>query len=318
MRAKFMMFQALSTLVLWNCDSRPQVDHKLEPGPAPDANGEVTEIEPEQNITGQATEVQPEATVPIPVYQLNFDKLPAGKRYRINGLSVEAACGPDESSCLKVEYVPNQRGSPVLQFRDALPPAREYTLSYSVKFDKDFDFARGGKLPGFAPEKHTTGCRPIEADGWSSRLMWRSEGALEIYSYDQNRASRCGEEYQAKGFRFERDRYYRVTQHLKLNAPADQINGYSSLYVDGILVARSEKLQYRKVDSPDTLIKYFFFSTFFGGDDDSWSPNDTVHAYFDDFIVYSGFYLEAAKKTQDYSNLLFSGDHPCAGAEGSC
>jgi hypothetical protein len=297
MRAKFLLLHAMTVLSLGNCSSRPQVVTDADPGegPVPEIEGGDGETTLGPETPDELLAVSPDAA-PVPVYQQNYNRLEAGKRYRIPGLTVEAACGPDGSHCLKVSYVPNERGSPVLQFKEAILPAREYTLSYSVKFDQAFDFVRGGKLPGFAPENHTTGCQPIEADGWSSRLMWRSQGALEIYSYDQNRSSRCGEEYRAKGFQFAKDRFYRITQHLVLNAPADTANGQSRLYVDGKLVASSGNLQYRKTDSPDTLIKYVFFSTFFGGDDDSWSPETTVYAYFDDLVVYPGFYLDAKAK----------------------
>jgi hypothetical protein len=286
---KCLLLPTMSLLFLWNCSSRPA---KPVTEPSPHGNPE-TESDTDHTIAARPPEAGPDQVLPPrPVYELNFDQLETGKRYRLSNLTVEPDCGPDGSNCLKVAYVPNERGSPVLQFKEALPPAQEYSLSYAVKFDKDFDFVRGGKLPGLAPENHTTGCKPIESDGWSSRLMWRSKGAFEIYSYDQNRASRCGEEYEAEGFQFAKDRYYRVTLHLVVNAPADKANGYSELYVDGKLLAKSGMLQYRKIDSPDTLIKYFFFSTFFGGDDDTWSPDDTVYAYFDDFTVYPGFYLE--------------------------
>jgi hypothetical protein len=56
-------------------------------------------------------------------------------------------------------------------------------LTYDLAFDSDFDFVRGGKLPGLRGGNGTTGCSGGEAsDGancFTARLMWRENGAGE-------------------------------------------------------------------------------------------------------------------------------------------
>lgn len=84
---------------------------------------------------------------------------------------------------------------------DKVRPAKAYTLSYDIYFDKGFDFARGGKLPGLAAAVADSGCTDDASDkrgpdNWSVRLMWRANGRMELYSYDQSRvAGKCGNRY---------------------------------------------------------------------------------------------------------------------------
>jgi hypothetical protein len=77
-------------------------------------------------------------------------------------------------------------------------PAMAYTLSYSVYFEPGFDFAKGGKLPGLASAAFDSGCTEDgnakrSGSNWSERIMWRENGRIEMYSYDQSRPSgNCG------------------------------------------------------------------------------------------------------------------------------
>jgi len=79
-------------------------------------------------------------------------------------------------------------------------PSKAYTLSYQMYFEPGFDFAKGGKLPGLAAAAFDSGCTEDGSDkrqtsNWSERLMWRANGRLQLYSYDQSRASgSCGVE----------------------------------------------------------------------------------------------------------------------------
>ncbi len=59
--------------------------------------------------------------------------------------------------------------------------ARSVTFAYSVFFPSDFDWVKGGKLPGLYGGR--TGCSGGDAadDCFSTRLMWRTRGAGELY-----------------------------------------------------------------------------------------------------------------------------------------
>src|SRR3546814_7289490 len=57
-------------------------------------------------------------------------------------------------------------------------------LHYRVRFPSDFEFAKGGKLPGlYAGEAPSGGEKVSGKDGWSIRLMWREDGEGELYEY---------------------------------------------------------------------------------------------------------------------------------------
>jgi hypothetical protein len=77
-------------------------------------------------------------------------------------------------------------------------PSKAYTLSYDLYFEPGFDFAKGGKLPGLAAAAFDSGCTEDgnakrQPSNWSERLMWRANGRLQLYSYDQSRPSgSCG------------------------------------------------------------------------------------------------------------------------------
>lgn len=63
-------------------------------------------------------------------------------------------------------------------------------MSYSVYFSEDFDFVKGGKLPGLyggASEDEAKSCSGGRQDNrgrcFSARMMWRKEGMGELYNY---------------------------------------------------------------------------------------------------------------------------------------
>jgi len=49
-------------------------------------------------------------------------------------------------------------------------PSNEYYLDYEVAFDSDWDWVKGGKLPGLIGGSHTSGCEAIVTSGWSARF----------------------------------------------------------------------------------------------------------------------------------------------------
>ncbi len=121
-------------------------------------------------------------------------------------------------------------------------PSKAYTLTYKVYFEPGFDFAKGGKLPGLAARAFDSGCTENgsakrSGSRWSVRLMWRANGRVELYSYDQSRPSgSCGistlidevegdPPYEVPGsippgstkFRFKPGVWYAITLAVKVN-----------------------------------------------------------------------------------------------------
>lgn len=72
----------------------------------------------------------------------------------------------------------------------------EATVEYKVRVDEDFDFKRGGKLPGFCGGSSPMGGRNT-TDGFSARVMWRELGMMTQYVYylDKDAAKQWGQDF---------------------------------------------------------------------------------------------------------------------------
>jgi hypothetical protein len=200
--------------------------------------------------------------------------------------------GTDSSKALKVYYLGNERGSKrVIKTMPLSHAMSSATLSFAVKFCEGFDFAKGGKLHGFAPENPVTGGSPIEPDGWSARAMWGKGGQIKTYVYHQGMKGKYGDAKPAPAFRFESGRYYRLSYRLTLNQPASASNGEFSIWVNDEQVVKHSDLQLRASENASTLIHQFMFNTFHGGNSPEWAPRDTKGnfkrdcAYFDNIRI---------------------------------
>ncbi|TCD71233.1 hypothetical protein EIP91_011711 [Steccherinum ochraceum] len=169
-------------------------------------------------------------------------------------------------------------------------------VSYEVAVDSSFPFVKGGKLPGLRGGPEPDGCSGGNAANgtncFSSRVMWRTSGQGEVYGYFPNdeSSSICsqnqvicnsdgfGTSLDRGSFQFTPAQWGRVTMLVRLNSPVNSVNGQVELYFNNVLAANFSDIEYRS--SSVINVGGFYFSTFFGGNDASWAPNDTTHAYF--------------------------------------
>ncbi|KAI0271779.1 hypothetical protein BGY98DRAFT_922818 [Russula aff. rugulosa BPL654] len=184
-----------------------------------------------------------------------------------------------------------------------LTTAKEVTFGYSVMFEHGFQFNKGGKLPGLYggdnDEVATTssGGRHDER-GWSSRLMWRTGGAGEMYTYlppsfSANQAlchvppySRDNPTYGTSvgrgSFSFQPGEWTTVTQRMCLN-DAGQENGELELFVNGQSKINVSGLVLRSSEAG--RIRGMHIQTFFGGHTAEWASPRDQKAYFSDFSI---------------------------------
>lgn len=167
-----------------------------------------------------------------------------------------------------------------------LPPAREYVLDYQVRFEQDFEWVKGGKLPGLVGGKHTSGCQGIEPDGWSARFMWHERGQLDLYLYHQDRRSGCGDTYRSQQpALFQKGRWGRITERVRVNTPG-QADGSIEVWVDGRPYIHLPRVRLRgNVAATVALVDAVSLQTFYGGSSGSWAPPRTTHATFSAFHV---------------------------------
>ncbi|MCU1620964.1 MAG: hypothetical protein JWR41_2970 [Modestobacter sp.] len=159
------------------------------------------------------------------------------------------------------------------------PVDAEY-LRYWVRFADDFQFVKGGKLPGlYGGTEVSGGEQPDGTNGFSTRLMWRRQGAGEVYLYAPGES---GTSLGRGDWTWPRGRWLCVEQQVVLNTPGKD-DGAVTVWLDGKQVYADDQLMYRTV--PGLRIDGLFFSTFFGGDDPSWAPSADQYADFSGFAL---------------------------------
>ena len=164
--------------------------------------------------------------------------------------------------------------------------ATEMTLSYRVRFGPGFDFVKGGKLPGLVG-----GANPTNdgGPGWSARMMWREDGRVIQYVYDQDASRDRDFDYQIDGqdVFFTADQWHEVKHRIVLNTPG-QDNGVIQAWFDGQLALDVNDVRFRNPSGDggaSTEIDAMFFSTFFGGNDSTWAATADETIFFDEFNV---------------------------------
>lgn len=232
-------------------------------------------------------------------FETNLDAKETQSILKLKNIELAPGKGTNGSTGIKVAYVGFDKGSERIVNSIRLPKSyKEATLNYSVIFDDDFQFPRGGKLHGLGPVKRITGGRPMKEDGWSARICFKKNGILTSYVYHQNLQGRYGEGKLSPDFYFKKGHYYNLAIHVKINDPASASNGTVVIYANGNKISSYKDLRLRAVEGEDTEINYFLFSTFHGGNSSDFAPKDkngkytTVYAWFDDFTIYEGKYVK--------------------------
>lgn len=185
--------------------------------------------------------------------------------------------------------------------------ARELTFGYSIMFPEGFQFNKGGKLPGiYGGDNAETAvsCSGGRRDPtcFSARLMWRTNGAGELYTYLPDPSdgpqfaankkicdianSHCNPDYGssiARGaFTFPTGKWMALSERVKLNT-AGKADGELELFVDGKSVISATGLILR--DSDKGRMRGIQAQTFFGGATPDWASPVDQEAYFADFSV---------------------------------
>ena len=168
----------------------------------------------------------------------------------------------------------------------AVAYAEARCLHYEVRFAPGFDFAKGGKLPGLFGGEAPRGCLPKELSlGFSARLMWRAQGAGELYLYAPGRSARCGDSIGRGAWRFVPGSWTSIDQEVAVNA-LGQANGRIRIWVDGRKVIERTDLILR--DEASIGVDGLLFATFFGGNDPSWASPKAQSAEFRNFEIGNG------------------------------
>lgn len=189
----------------------------------------------------------------------------------------------------------------------------EAYLEYKVKFDDNFFWATGGKLPGLGGStqginSETTGRGAIPSGGrydengtgFSARLMWRrnrdqtNDPYFILYSYFAEKPDGTVRKDGDAGDAIriftglEDNKWYTIKQYIKLNTPG-QDDGTVIMWIDGVEVYKNKTHNIRQAGKDDLKINALIMNTYRGGSrtDTVWhSPRDEF-AFFDDFKVWT-------------------------------
>ena len=135
-------------------------------------------------------------------------------------------------------------------------------------------------------EGNTGGGIPDGTDGWSARMMWRTEGAVVQYVYHPDQPQHYGEDLPwsvaDEPLHFAPGQWHEVVHEIRMNTPGLN-DGSITAWFDGVLALEADAMRFRDVDS--FAIDGMYFSTFFGGGSSSWSTTADEVVLFDDFRI---------------------------------
>lgn len=173
-------------------------------------------------------------------------------------------------------------------------------LQFKVQFESDFEFVKGGKLPGLCGSQCKTGGNiPSGDDGWSARHMWRAGGDAVQYLYYFGQPGTYGldvpfDDGTSGQLSFALSQWATITEQVILNTvntkgtpeltdDVGNADGKVCSWFNNELSACDSGYVFRTRDTMH--VNYFYLSTFHGGSDATWAPTKDVHVRFDDFIV---------------------------------
>lgn len=177
----------------------------------------------------------------------------------------------DTSNVLNIVFPAGKYGPATTgyNFQAKLTSTATKTLSYDVKFASDYDFVKGGKLPGLAGGVGVSGGNPANGtNGYSARMMWRTGGRLVSYVYHVNQASQYGDDFTWNTV-ISKAVWHNIKMTISLNT-VGQSNGIIKGFFDGVEVFSKSDFKFRTIEA--LKVDLLYFNTFFGGDDNTWAP----------------------------------------------
>jgi hypothetical protein len=148
-------------------------------------------------------------------------------------------------------------------------------LTYRLKLPRDFQFNKGGKLPGLFGGDGPAGGKDVDgASGFSARLMWRQHGAGEVYAYIPGKPDGRGLSIDRGAWTFPRGRWVELQQEIVLNTP-NVADGVVRIWLDGQLRLERRDMLFRT--TPSLGFAGVMADIFYGGKTAEWAaPQDAI------------------------------------------
>lgn len=132
-------------------------------------------------------------------------------------------------------------------------------LAYDVLLPADFDFHRGGTLPGLTGASASEG-----GDGFGAPLAWRSDGRAGVTTKITQDAETHRFVAERESVVLPRGRWVRLEEEIALNTPK-KADGVLRVWVDGSLAVERTNMTYRA--GPDVVLSGVAAEVFYGAGD---------------------------------------------------
>ena len=196
----------------------------------------------------------------------------------------------DGKNTLRQQLVPNNNGSQTVVAGAYLSSADTYRLTQSVYLEPGFDWGgtnEGGKLGfGFGGGSAPTGGK-LQTDGFTVRFMWRgnNDGTayMTIYSYaaDRNQRLPYGDDHPLVGFNVPIGEWFDLAMEVTVNTSTSKSDGSLRAWANGSQLLALDGIQWQ-ASGNKPAIQRLMYTTFYGGNDSSWSPDKTTYIRFAD------------------------------------
>jgi hypothetical protein len=169
-------------------------------------------------------------------------------------------------------------------------------MSYDIRFDANFDWSMGGKLPGLegvAPDvrpSFPTGGNFVGDKGWSGRMMWVGPEAYSwagatnqavSYMYNPEQASQYGDNVRWNES-FVAGQWHNVKQCFTMNT-VGRADGRLHAWMDGVEVVADNAFVFRT--RSDVGISHVVWHLFRGGAKLVWAGSRTGYVDIDNVLV---------------------------------
>jgi len=186
--------------------------------------------------------------------------------------------------------------------------SEDVIFEYDIMFGNNFNFVRGGKLPGLAGGT-APGGGSKDKNGFSARLMWRAAisyeelchlvkdpklaGKKDIHKpylvqytyYPDKRSRKWGKdqvyEHNNKKIFIRPNKWYNIKMHMKLAKDPTKKDTILAWVNDNRVLYKRLNLRKSKAYGIDQVQ----FSLFFGGNDPSWATKKKEKIYFRRFAI---------------------------------
>jgi hypothetical protein len=218
----------------------------------------------------------------------------------------------DHQPAMRIDYVAGAVGSAsgfgFYASPDAAFPADDVALSYRVYFPPNYDWRRGGKLPGLFIGAPGASGGNWDRDCGSVRVVWKEQGGAAAYLYVPCQVAACGTKdgvvaaqcpeyaeianvtakkghhvWKKGGARFKAGEWNVVTLRVRLNDPGEK-NGILEMEINGVRLS-FDKMYFRT--DPSLRLEGVNFVTFFGGNQKAAAAPPSAFTVFKDIVLHA-------------------------------